>query len=76
MLWGLPAVPSKVLAPGTAIVGDFSQCTLYVREGANVRISDSDQDDFIRNRVTLLGEGRFGLAVWQPAAFAVVDLAA
>ena len=26
-------------------------------------------------KVTMLGEGRFGLAVWQPAAFAVVHFA-
>jgi HK97 family phage major capsid protein len=76
-LWGLPAVLSKAIAAGTALVGDFSNgATLFVREGVNVRVSDSDQDDFIRNRVTALGEGRFALAVWQPAAFALVDLAA
>jgi HK97 family phage major capsid protein len=74
-LWDLPSIPSKAIAAGTALVGDWSQCTLFVREGANVRASDSDQDDFVRNRVTLLGEGRFGLAVWQPAAFAEVALA-
>ncbi len=39
-----------------------------------MRISDSDQDDFIRNEVTYLGEGRFGLAVYQPTAFAKVTL--
>jgi hypothetical protein len=47
-----------------------------VREGVTVLASDSDQDDLLRNRVTLLGEARFALAVWQPSAFAVVDLAA
>lgn len=49
---------------------------LFVREGVTVLISDSDQDDFVRNRVTLLGEGRFALAVWQPSAFARVNLTA
>jgi Phage capsid family len=75
-LWGLPLIASSVIAPGKALVGDFSHgCQLYVREGVNVRISDADQDDFIRNRITMLGEGRFGLAIWQPTAFAIVDLA-
>ena len=27
------------------------------------------------DRLTLLAEGRFGLAVWQPAAFALVEFA-
>jgi HK97 family phage major capsid protein len=75
-VWGLPAVPAKAVAAGTALVGDFtSGCMLIVREGVNVRASGSDRDDFVRNRVTLLGEGRSGPAIWQPAAFATVDLA-
>jgi hypothetical protein len=39
-------------------------------------MSDSDSDDFVRNRLTLLGEGRFALAIWSPASFARVDLVA
>ena len=75
-LWGLPLIVSKVMPTGQALVGDFARgATVFVREGVNVRISDSDQDDFVRNKLTMLGEGRFGLAVWQPTAFALVHLA-
>jgi hypothetical protein len=75
-LWGLPLIVSTAVAPGTALVGDFSLgCCLFVREGLMVRLSDSDQDDFVRNRCTLLAEMRAGFAVWQPAAFAVVAFA-
>ncbi len=75
MLWGLPALSSKVMPVGSALVGSFGTgATVFVREGVNVKTSDADQDDFIRNRVTMLGEGRFGLAVWQPTAFAIVHL--
>lgn len=49
---------------------------MYVREVVHVRITDSDQNDFVSNRVTLLGEGMFGLAVWAPAGCCLVDLAA
>lgn len=73
--WGLPLITSTVIPVGQALVGDFGQCTLFVREGVNVRVSDSDQNDFISNRLTLLGEGRFGLAIWNAAAFAQVHLA-
>lgn len=70
-------IPSSAIAAGTVLVGDFaSGCTLYVREGVQTLLSDSDQDDFVRNRRTILGEGRFGLAVWAPANFAVVHLTA
>ena len=37
-LWGLPGVPSKAIAAGHALVGDFANgCTLFIREGVNVR---------------------------------------
>jgi Phage capsid family len=76
-LWGLPAIASKVMPAGQALVGAFARgATVFVREAVNVRMSDSDQDDFTRNRVTLLAEGRFGLAVWQPTAFTRVRFAA
>jgi hypothetical protein len=47
-----------------------------VRETVNLRTSDSDQDDFLRNRVTFLAEGRWALAVTEPSAFVLVHLAA
>jgi HK97 family phage major capsid protein len=74
-MWGLPLVQSKVMPLGQALVGDWSTCTVFVREAVNLRISDADQDDFVRNRVTFLGEGRFGLGVFQPAAFCLVHFA-
>jgi hypothetical protein len=73
--WSIPVVLNLGMPAGTALVADwFLGCTLFVREGVMVRTSDSDQDDFVRNRLAMLGEGRFGLAVWQPAAFAQVTL--
>lgn len=74
-LWSTPVVPCLGVPVGTALVGDTRLgCTLFVREGVSVTVSDSDSDDFTRNRLTLLGEGRWALAIWQPAAFAAVDL--
>jgi hypothetical protein len=49
--------------------------TLFVREGVQVLVSDSDSDDFLRNRITMLGETRVASAIWQPGAFAIVHLA-
>jgi HK97 family phage major capsid protein len=69
-LWGVPVVHSTVIPAGTALVGDWTiGCQLFIREGVNVLMSDSDQSDFISNRVTLLAEMRAALAVWRPAAF-------
>jgi HK97 family phage major capsid protein len=74
-LWGLPAIPSKVMPAGQALVGDFTNgARVFIREAPNLRVSDADQDDFLRNQVTLLAEMRAGLAIWQPAAFCLVHL--
>jgi HK97 family phage major capsid protein len=76
-LWGLPAVTSRLLPQGQAIVGAFATaCRLFIREAPNVRLSDSDQDDFIRNMVTCLAELRAGVAIWQPSGFALVHFTA
>lgn len=77
VLWDLPIIDSKVIPEKTALVGDFTlACTLLIREGVNVRVSDADSDDFTRNRVTLLAEARVALPVWQPSALTIVSLAA
>jgi HK97 family phage major capsid protein len=77
VLWGVPLIPSVAIPQGMLLVGDFALgAQLFIREGVNVLLSDSDQDDFIRNRVTLLGEMRAALAVFRPSAFATVDIAA
>jgi hypothetical protein len=76
-MWGVPLIASPAIPVGMALVGDFGMgATLFIREGVNVLFSDSDGDDFRQNRVTLLAEMRAALAVWRPAAFCSVDLAA
>lgn len=75
-MWGVPLIPSRVISAGTALVGDWALgAQLFIREGVQVLLSDSDQDDFIKNRVTILAELRAALAVWRPAAFSKVALA-
>lgn len=75
-LWGLPAIPSKVMPQGQALVGDWAVgATLFVREPVSVRLGE-ESDDMTRNMVTALGEGRFGFGVFQPLAFTLVHFAA
>lgn len=77
VIWGVPLIPSPAVPAGMVLVGDFSiGVQLFVREGIQVLFSDSDGNDFVQNRVTLLGEGRFALPVWRPAAFSSVDVLA
>lgn len=72
--WGLQTVLSVVCPEGTAIVCDPNGALVLIREGVNVLVSDSDGDDFRRNRVTVLAEMRAGVMVPRPDAFAIVDL--
>jgi HK97 family phage major capsid protein len=75
VMWGVPLIPSRAIPQGGPLVGDFALgAQLFIREGVNVLLSDSDQDDFVNNRVTLLAEMRAALAVYQPALFTTVDL--
>lgn len=75
VMWGVSLIPSPSLAQGTVLVGDFAiGAMLLIREGVNVLLSDSDQDDFIKNKVTLLAEMRAALPVFRPAAFCTVRL--
>jgi HK97 family phage major capsid protein len=74
-LWGVPLLPNASQPAGFATVGDWGMgCTLLIRSGVNVLLSDSDQDDFIKNRVTMLGEMRAALPVWRPGLFVDADL--
>jgi hypothetical protein len=73
-VWGLPVARNRQILKANPLVGDPSGATLLVREGVNVKTSDADQDDFIRNRVTVLAETRVALPVWKPAAFAKAPL--
>lgn len=70
-IWGMTLTQSRAIPQGAPLVGDAMGCSLLVREGVNVKTSDSDQDDFVRNRVTILAEARVAFPVWRPSAFAI-----
>ncbi len=65
-----PSVPA-----GTAIVGDWEQLRLYVRQDVRLQI-DTGGELFSHNQVIFRAEGRFGLGILRPSAFAIVDLTA
>lgn len=70
MLWGLPVVESDGMHLGNFMVGAFRMAaTLLDREQAAILLSTEDQDNFVRNLVTILCEERLALAVTRPKAF-------
>jgi hypothetical protein len=74
-IWGVPVVLSAGIAAGTALIGDWTLgATLFIREGVHVVASDADQDDFLRSRLTLMGQTRVGFVTWRAACFCKVTL--
>ena len=74
-LWKVPRVRSNAVAAGTALLGDWQQAQVIVREDATLAL-DRSGENFTKNLVTMRLEGRFGFAVKRPNAFVEVALAA
>ena len=72
-LWGLRVVVTTAITEGVALVGAFMSASQVFRKGGvTVEATNSDQDDFIKNRITLRAEERLALAVYRPGAFGEV----
>lgn len=66
-VWRMPLVITRQIKAETWLVGAFAQATaLYDREQANVRWSDSNEDDFIKNLMTAVFEERIAQAIRHP----------
>ena len=70
-IWGLRVVPSAAVTAGTCFVGAFKAGASVVRSdaGLQVAIANQNEDDFIKNMITVRIEERLVLAVRRPAAF-------
>ena len=73
-IWGLPVLDSTSLSPGEFLVGAFDVAAqLWDREDANVEISTEDQDNFVKNLVTIRAEERLALTVYREESFIYGD---
>ena len=66
-------VISTSVTQGTAILADWTQVRLYLREGVRIDV-DTGGDLFDKNEVKLRAEMRAGLGILRPQAFAIVAL--
>jgi HK97 family phage major capsid protein len=73
-LWGVPTVPTAALSAGTVIGLDTSVVRVLDREEANIQVGFQN-DNFVKNEVTLLAELRGNLAVQNPAGVNVMSIA-
>jgi len=73
LLWGRAMSVNPALAPATALVGSFLYgATLAIKGGMRIAMTNSDQDDFIKNLVSVRAEIRCALTPSVPAAFGLV----
>ena len=74
-LWGQPVVATQAMDAGEFLVGSFKQgAQIWDREDISVQVASENQDDFIKNMVTILCEERVGLTVYRDEAFVKGDL--
>ncbi|AZM38569.1 phage major capsid protein [Acinetobacter baumannii] len=75
-LWGLPVVATQALTAGKFLTGAFSMgAQIFDRWLSRVEVATENEDDFIKNLVTILAEERLALAVYRPEAFIYGNLA-
>ena len=69
-LWGIPVCVSTAVTAGTIIVGAFKTCASVVQNGGTrVEAVNTNEDDFVKNLMTIRAEERLALAVRRPAGF-------
>lgn len=69
-LWGLPVVATQAMTVNNFLAGAFRLgAQIFDRMSVEVLISTEDQDNFVKNMITIRGEERLALAVYRPAAF-------
>ncbi|MCQ0987540.1 phage major capsid protein [Jiella marina] len=74
-LWSLPVVPTQAMGEDKFLVGAFDLAAqIFDRQDATVEVSTEDQDNFVKNKVTIRAEERLALAIYRPEALIYGDL--
>ena len=74
-LWGLPVIETQAMGVDKALVGAFDLAAqIFDRQDATVEVSTEDQDNFVRNKVTIRAEERLALAIYRRQAIVYGDL--
>ncbi|WP_244542841.1 phage major capsid protein [Devosia crocina] len=73
-LWGLPVVDTQAMAVGQFLTGAFRLgAQIFDQWDSRIEVGFQN-DDFVRNKVTILAEERLALAVYRPEAFITGDI--
>ena len=73
-LWNLPVVETQAVQVDKFLTGAFKLgAQVFDRWQARVEVATENEDDFVKNMVTILAEERLALAVYRPQAFIYGD---
>lgn len=73
-LWGLPVVSTQAIVVGKFLTGAFRLGAQIFDQWASRIEVGFQNDDFVKNKVTILAEERLALAVYRPEAFIYGDV--
>ena len=74
-LWGVPVVSSTETTAGDAIVGVFGggqAIHIVARQGMEVAMSDSHDENFVKDIIVMKATVRMGLPIYRATAFAKI----
>jgi HK97 family phage major capsid protein len=72
-IWGLPVVPTTAQTENTGLLGDFQLYSeIRRRRGANIKVSDSHSDFFIKGKLAIRADKRLALVIYRLTAFCKV----
>lgn len=75
-LWGIPVCVTTAITANKFVVGAFKTCGSVVSKGGvSVEATNTNEDDFVKNLMTIRAEERLALAVRRPAGFKVLTKA-
>jgi HK97 family phage major capsid protein len=75
-LWGIPVCVSVAVGAKQIIVGAFKTCASVVQNGGvSVESTNTNEDDFVKNLMTIRAEERLALAVRRPLGFKLITQA-
>lgn len=73
-LWGIPVCVTTAVTASQIVVGAFKTCGSVVQNGGvSVEAVNTNEDDFIKNLMTIRAEERLALAVRRPAGFKLLS---
>lgn len=73
-LWNRPVVTTQAITVDKFLAGAFRLgAQIFDRWQARVEVATENEDDFVKNMVTVLAEERLALAVYRPEAFIYGD---